>query len=69
MQYPYGWLARHFFNTALELQVLQSRAGYYIGTAHPEHGPVSRESDEYWRTQAEARKALASDNWTQRYEP
>ncbi len=45
----------------LELQVLHSAAGYYIGTYCPQCGPYSRESD-YYSTFAEAQLALDNDN-------
>ncbi len=51
----------------LPLEVLKSNAGFYLGTASPEHGPVSRESEEYWRTQEAAAAALESGEWTQRH--
>lgn len=50
----------------LPLQVLQSRAGFYIGTFSPDLGPVSRESVEYYVNRHLAEQALASGNWTQR---
>ncbi|EIX9082287.1 TPA: hypothetical protein PFE07_002572 [Kluyvera cryocrescens] len=50
----------------LELQILKSGRGFYIGTAN-EMGPVSRESEEYFRTQAKATKALENGTWTQRF--
>lgn len=46
-------------------QVLQSAAGFYIGTADNE-GPVSRESEEYFPTQEAAETALKNGNWIQR---
>lgn len=49
----------------LELSVLQSKQGFYIGTAD-EEGPVSRESLEYWRSAQEATQALETGAWTQR---
>ena len=49
----------------LELSVLQSRAGYYIGTSQ-DFIPVSRESVEYFKTQAEAQAALENNSFTQR---
>ncbi|NUU68585.1 hypothetical protein HQN64_21095 [Enterobacteriaceae bacterium BIT-l23] len=49
----------------LPLQVLQSGRGYYIGTMNDE-GPVSRESEEYFRTHDKASKALQGGTWTQR---
>jgi predicted PolB exonuclease-like 3'-5' exonuclease len=48
----------------LPLQVLKSARGYYIGTMNHE-GPVSRESEEYFKTFQQAEKALVSGNWTQ----
>lgn len=65
---PYGQLARTWCNQQLPLQVLQSDAGYYIGTAD-EEGPVSRESVEYFNTDAEAASALKDNSWTQRQHP
>lgn len=49
----------------LPLQVLMSGRGYYIGTANNE-GPVSRESEEYFRTRGSAVRALENSTWTQR---
>ena len=49
----------------LPVQVMQSAAGYYLGTS--EFGmPFSRESVEYWPTAQEADNALTSGNWTQK---
>jgi hypothetical protein len=52
----------------LPLQVIGSRAGFYIGTLD-EDGPISRESVEYWACRNMAEAALADRRWTQRYEP
>ena len=52
----YGILAKRFGGVVLSLQVLQSGAGYYIGT-FDEEGPVSRGS-EYFRTREEGQYAL-----------
>ncbi len=49
--------------------VLKSAAGFYIGTFCPVEGPISRESQEYWRTEAQAEKALQTGRWTQRPHP
>lgn len=62
----YGVLAARY-GYHLELQVLRSGAGWYLGTFY--EGPFSRESVEYWRTEEEARTALESGNWTQRENP
>jgi len=50
------------------LEVLRSGAGYYIGTSDDE-GPVSRESNEYFRSAKAAQAALASGKWTQKMYP
>ncbi|MCP4991146.1 MAG: hypothetical protein GY928_35360 [Colwellia sp.] len=50
----------------LPLGVLRSRAGYYIGTADSNRGPVSRESQEYFTDMKAARQALTTGAWTQR---
>lgn len=49
----------------LELKVLKSRAGYYIGTSK-DYQPISRESESYWKTPEEAEHALKTGKWTQR---
>lgn len=64
-----GWLAKRFGGMELELQVLKSANGHYIGTHAPALGPVSRESREYWETQEKAATALRLQQWTQRLEP
>lgn len=46
------------------LSVLESFAGFYIGTADDE-GPISRESEDYWPTKAEAEERLKSGDWKQ----
>ena len=64
----FGQLARDFCNKRLPLAVLKSNAGYYIGT-FDEEGPCSRESVEYFPSQALADKALETGVWTQRDYP
>lgn len=44
----------------LELKVLRSNAGYYIGTWCPNCGPYSRESH-YYGTKEEAQHALTNN--------
>jgi hypothetical protein len=51
------------------LQVLKSRAGYYIGTCDEDGLPYSRESVEYWPKSSEAEAALVDGRWTQKREP
>ncbi|GGY79571.1 hypothetical protein GCM10011613_25550 [Cellvibrio zantedeschiae] len=63
-----GFLAKTHCQIRLPLQVLESAAGFYIGTAN-EEGPVSRESVEYWRKKELAELALREDLWTQRDNP
>lgn len=67
---PAGMLAREA-SYRLPLQVLRSARGFYLGTAN-ESGPVSRESEEYWVTEGEAKTALAGEegvHWFQRPTP
>jgi hypothetical protein len=64
-----GYLASQCGFDHLELRVCQSAAGYYVGTWCPEEGPVSRESREYYLTQAEAQAALDQNTFTQRLHP
>ncbi|MGR0117841.1 hypothetical protein [Ralstonia pseudosolanacearum] len=68
MTQTYGLLAKQWCNKRLPLRVLKSNAGYYIGTAD-EDGPCSRESVEYFRTQAKAQQALDDSAWTQKETP
>lgn len=63
-----GLLAKAYCNKGLPLTVLQSARGYYLGTADDE-GPCSRESVQYWPSQAKAEQAMATGMWTQRTEP
>lgn len=60
----YGKLAKEVCNVTLPLQVLESQAGFYIGT-FDEDGPCSRESAEYFPTKDEAFAALKTGEWTQ----
>lgn len=60
----YGVLAEQY-GEHLELQILQSRAGFYLGT-FSESGPFTRESREYWNTKVMAQKAFDTGRWTQR---
>lgn len=60
----FGQLALFHTGKRLPLEVLQGAGGHYIGTRNPD-GPVSRESREYFRSYAAARRALARGGWTQ----
>ena len=62
----HGYLAHRELGVLLELCTLKSGAGYYIGTIHEEHGPVSRESEEHFSSPSQADNALATGSWTQR---
>lgn len=42
----------------LEIKVLNSSAGFYIGTFDDEEGPMCRLSRDYWKTKIEAQTAL-----------
>jgi len=61
-----GHLAKKYCNLSLPLEVLQSAAGFYIGTFN-EDGPISRESVEYFPTREVAEVALTEGSWTQRH--
>ena len=50
----------------LPLEILKSGRGYYIGTQCCE-GPVSRESEEYFKKYEQAELALKNGTWTQRH--
>lgn len=68
----FGKLALEHCHVELPLRVLESRAGWYIGTWGTKEdllGPVSRESAEYFQSQNTAKEALATGNWTQRDKP
>jgi len=60
----FGHLALTYVGSLLPLEVLHSAAGHYIGTRDV-HGPVSRESVEYFRSSATAQRALERGGWTQ----
>lgn len=52
----------------LPIRILQSAAGFYIGTGAAEDFPAfARESVEYFKTKDQAEKALETGNWTQRF--
>ena len=51
------------------VRVLQSGAGFYLGTTSADGFPFSRESVEYWPSMTEAALALENGTWTQRTEP
>ncbi len=64
----YGCLALQYCNKRLPLTVLKT-CGFYIGTVDTDGMPCSRESTQYWPTQAMAEKALRTGNWTQKQYP
>lgn len=63
-----GRLAHEILGVSLELTVLQSNAGFYLGT-YDEEGPVSRESEEYWNTKEQAQFALDNNEFIQKWTP
>ncbi|MFI8748040.1 hypothetical protein ACIGKL_23215 [Pseudomonas sp. NPDC077186] len=65
---PIGYLALTYVSQRLPLQVRQSAAGYFIGTAD-HNGPVSRESVEYFRSYEAAERPLSTGHWQQRLHP
>jgi hypothetical protein len=50
----------------LRVQVLQSAAGYYLGTLSSDGSPYSRESVEYWKKPLDATVALELGQWNAR---
>lgn len=64
----FGKLAEQFGHLRLPLQILKSAGGYYLGTMD-DTGPVSRESEEYFDSSADAQAALDTGAWTQREHP
>lgn len=50
---------------SLQVQVLQSAAGFYLGTT-VDGLPYTRESVEYWPAREDANVALENGDWTQR---
>jgi hypothetical protein len=64
----HGHLAMQFVGRDLPLQPLESRAGFYLGTADLD-GPVTRESVEYFPDREAAERALKKGDWTQRQAP
>lgn len=64
----FGYLAYVYSGERLELQVLQTRAGFYVGTVRDDM-PCSRESNEYYQSEEAALDALVNDTWTQKAAP
>lgn len=64
----FGQLA-HEGGERFPLLVLQSMAGYYIGTLDDDLCPYSRESVEYFPSKEVADNALTTGEWTQRENP
>ena len=60
--------AKRILGEEHELRVLKSGAGYYIGTASDEDGPISRDSG-YYPTAEAAAAALEHDTFTARVNP
>lgn len=65
----FGKLALEYCGEQLPLQVLESGAGFYIGTRDEIGDPVSRESQEYYKTSQLAADALQNGTWTQKAHP
>ena len=63
-----GKLAKELCGVGLPVTVLESRAGFYLGT-QASGLPVSRESEEYFVDRRLAEAALKSGNFTQRKNP
>lgn len=63
-----GKLAKEVCGLDLPVTVLESRAGFYLGT-QDKGLPVSRESEEYFADRKLAEAALKSGNFAQRMNP
>lgn len=63
LSHDYGVIKKSV--NGIPLKVLKSAAGFYIGTSDDQQGPISRESNEYWRIEETASQALESAQWTQ----
>lgn len=63
-----GQLAKELCGVELPVTVLESRAGFYLGT-QDKGIPVSRESEEYFADRKLAEAALKSGKFTQRMNP
>lgn len=61
---PHGLLAAQS-GEFLQLQVVSSGGGYYLGT-QSERGPFTLESEESWETHEKALMAWDAGCWTQR---
>lgn len=64
----FGYLAYVYSGARLELEVLETRAGFYVGTVRDDM-PCSRESNEYYPSNEAALEALVNDTWTQKVAP
>jgi hypothetical protein len=62
----HGLLAYTAQGECINLEVLQSAAGFYIGTATPEGAPNTRESACYWPRRPNAVRALKTGDWPQK---
>jgi hypothetical protein len=69
----FGYLAFTAQGEFLELEVLKSAAGFYIGTSTPkgvpnmpEGAPNTRESNQYWPKKPDAVRALQTGKWPQK---
>ena len=63
-----GKMAKEICGVELPVTVLESQAGFYLGTE--DRGvPFSRESAEYFATRNLAEAALACEKFTQRMNP
>lgn len=63
----HGILAERSGYGQLELRVLHSSAGYYIGTLSEDGCPISRESINYYPSFDEAKKDLDNNTWIQKW--
>lgn len=65
-----SYIAYTFLNgTIRPLEVLKSRAGWYIGAKSESGEPIARDSILYYPSLYQARAVLTACSWTQRRSP
>ena len=64
-----SYLCHTILHMELDLMVCRSGGGYYIGVTTDDGEPLSRDSQEYYKTKQQTEEALTTGNWTQRLHP
>lgn len=61
----YGILTKQYYGKEMELKIVLTGKGFFIGTAR-HRGPVVRESLEYYQAHRDAQHDMVNDSFTQR---